>query len=268
MSHNKDYQSTQYLDIFNSTNHLYDELRNNYVILQQEQQKRIIPKFDDEENRKIDKKIKELVIDMTRKVKQADENINLLNRLNFNSRSEQEVKDNMKLNLVTKIKEFSRDFQMNEEEYMKKYQELVGINNKYDFEDLDGSSKYSNKNSKYYNSTYESDNKNDFLQLNSTQDKSSMILNQRDEEINTLLGSITELAGVFKDLQTLVHHQGTILDRIDYNIDTAGQNVIKANENLVKTEKMMRSNCYRNCMLGIIIAIFIMGTLILLKFTK
>jgi syntaxin 16 len=260
LSQKNDSHNTRYIDIFNSTNLLYEELRQNYVILQQEQQKRIIPKFDEEENRKIDKKIKELVIEMTRKVKQADENINILNRLNFNSRSEQEVKDNMKLNLVTKIKQFSRDFQMNEEEYMKKYQELVGDNTKYDFEDLDGSSKFSTHSN--------SINKNDFLQLNSTQDKSSMILHQRDEEINTLLGSITELAGVFKDLQTLVHHQGTILDRIDYNIDTAGQNIIKANENLVKTEKMMKSNCYRNAMLGIIIAIFIMGTLILLKFTK
>jgi syntaxin 16 len=264
MSQKKDSLSTRYIELFNSTNHLYEELRQNYVILQQEQQKRIIPKFDDGENRKIDKKIKELVIEMTRKVRQADENINVLNRLNFNSRSEEEVKDNMKLNLVTKMKEFSRDFQMNEEEYMKKYQELVGSHNKYDFEDLDGSSKYS----KYSHSTHDSDNKNDFLQLNSSHDKSSLILFQRDEEINTLLGSITELAGVFKDLQTLVQNQGTILDRIDYNIDTAAQNVVKANENLDKTEKMMRSNCYRNAMLGIIISIFIMGTLILLKFTK
>jgi hypothetical protein len=34
-------------------------------ILQQEQQKRIIPKFDDDENKKIDRKIKELIIDLT-----------------------------------------------------------------------------------------------------------------------------------------------------------------------------------------------------------
>jgi syntaxin 16 len=198
---------------------------------------------------------------MTRKVKQADENINILNRQKLDSRSEQDVKENMKLNLVTKIKEFSRDFQLNEEKYMKNYQELVGDTTKYDFEDLDGSSKFNNKNNHLQNN-------NDFLQLNTTTDKSSIILRQRDDDISTLLGSITELAGVFKDLQTLVHHQGTILDRIDYNIETAGENIKHGNENLVKTEKMMKANCYRNSILCVIIAIFIMGVLIILKFTS
>jgi syntaxin 16 len=190
---------------------------------------------------------------MTRKVKQADENINLLNRLKFSSVSEEEVKENMKLNLVTKIKEFSRDFQINEEKYMKKYQELVGDTTRYDFEDLDGSHK---------SSTNQNFKNNDFLAT----DHSNKILRQRDEDISTLLNSITELAGVFKDLQSLVHHQGTILDRIDYNIDTASQNIQNANKSLKETEKMMKSSCYRNSMLCIITAIFIMGILLVFKF--
>ena len=163
----------------------------------------------------------------------------------------------MKFNLVTKIKDFSREFQLNEEKYMRNYQELVGDTTKYNFEDLDGSStpsSGSNGNLK----------KGDFLQT----DNSHIILKQRDEEISTLLGSITELAGVFKDLQTLVQHQGTILDRIDDNIETACQNVKSANKSLKDTEKMMKSSCYRNLMLIVMIAIFVMGTLLIMKFTK
>ena len=191
---------------------------------------------------------------MTRKVKQADDNINQLTRIKMNTSSEEEVKENMKLNLATKIKEFSRDFQINEEKFIRNYQELVGDTTRYDFEDLDGSgSGNSNK-------------KNDFLQLKT--DNSSHILRKRDEEISTLLTSITELAGVFKDLQTLVHHQGTILDRIDYNIETAHQNVKEAHKSLVKTEKMMKTNCFRNSMMCMVTAIFIMGILLLLKFTS
>ncbi len=222
------------------------------VILQGEQQRRIIPKFDDDENKRIDRKIKELVIDMTRKVKQAEENINQLGKLSHESSSEEEVIQNMRLNLITKIKDFSRDFQLNEEKYMRKYQELVGDKTNY-LEDLDNSSgQTANINS-------------DFLQ---TTDKESRFLRQRDEEISTLLTSISELSGVFKDLQTLVSHQGTILDRIDYNIDTAGDNIKQAHKSLVDTEKMMKSNCYRNSMLFIIISIFIMCILLLLKYTK
>lgn len=222
------------------------------VILQGEQQKRIIPKFDDDENKRIDKKIKELVIDMTRKVKQAEENINQLNKITNESSADEEVKKNMRMNLVTKIKDFSRDFQINEETYMKKYQELVGDKTNY-LEELDKSGG-TNSNSH-----------SDFLQ---TTDKDYRFLKQRDEEISTLLTSINQLAGVFKDLQTLVTHQGTILDRIDYNIETAGQNIKQANKSLVATEKMMKSNCYRNSMLFIIIALFVMSILLILKFTR
>lgn len=192
---------------------------------------------------------------MTDKVRLADKNINDLSSIKFDSSSEEAVKENMKMNLAEKIREFSRDFKINEENYMKNYQELVGDTNTYEVEDLDGSTNYSS-NSK----------KKDFLQL--SVDSSEIIIKQRDEEISILLNSITALAGVFKDLQTLVHHQGTILDRIDYNIETAGQNIKHAHKDLIKTEKMMKTNCYRNSMLVIIILIFIMGVLLVLKFTS
>ena len=189
---------------------------------------------------------------MTRKVKQAEENINQLSKISHESSAEEEVKKNMRMNLITKIKDFSKDFQINEEKYMRKYQELVGDKNNY-LEDLNKSS------------GTKSDSHSDFLQ---TTDKDYRFLRQRDEEISTLVSSITELAGVFKDLQTLVSHQGTILDRIDYNIETAGQNIKQANKSLIATEKMMKSNCYRNSMLFIIIAIFVMSILLILKFTR
>jgi syntaxin 16 len=191
---------------------------------------------------------------MTRKVRQADENINQLTKIKLNS-NEEDVKENIKLNLATKLKEFSRDFKLNEEKYMKNYQELVGEKTSYEVEDLDGSSKKS-----------KSSSKNDFLQL--SMDSSHKVFRQRDEEISTLLSSITELASVFKDLQTLVHHQGTILDRIDYNIDNAHQNVKSAHKELIKTEKIMKNSCYRNSMMIIIILIFILSVLIVLKFTS
>jgi syntaxin 16 len=40
-----------------------------------------------------------------------------------------------------------------------------------------------------------------------------------DEEINRLVDMVNGLATVFKSLNQLVIDQGTLLDRIDYNID-------------------------------------------------
>ena len=46
-------------------------------------------------------------------------------------------------------------------------------------------------------------------------------MKHKSKEIQRLVGSINDLAVIFKDLSTLVIEQGTILDRIDYNIEQA-----------------------------------------------
>lgn len=42
---------------------------------------------------------------------------------------------------------------------------------------------------------------------------------QREREINDIAKGIIELSDIFKDLQTMVIDQGTMLDRIDFNVE-------------------------------------------------
>ncbi|KAJ3349535.1 hypothetical protein HDU83_000453 [Entophlyctis luteolus] len=44
-------------------------------------------------------------------------------------------------------------------------------------------------------------------------------ISEREREINQIVKSINGLAEIFKELQTMVIDQGTVLDRIDYNIE-------------------------------------------------
>ncbi|RUS22380.1 t-SNARE [Endogone sp. FLAS-F59071] len=45
-------------------------------------------------------------------------------------------------------------------------------------------------------------------------------VSQREREVNEIARSITALAEIFRELQELVIDQGTLLDRIDYNIES------------------------------------------------
>lgn len=242
-----------YIDIFNNTKLLYDELMQKCMVLyyninivellKKEQQRRIVPKFDDEENKDIDTHIKELVLIMTSKVRQCEDNIKKLKSISFNSKIDTGIKENMQISLAEKLRTFTASFRKNEEMYMKNYKELGG-------EIIDDTNKSSNKNT------------STFLQM----DEDVNILSKRDEEINTLLNSINDLACIFKDLQMLVQHQGTILDRIDYNIETALDNSKEAHKHLVKANEHMKGNCFRNITMVLIILIFIESILLIFKF--
>lgn len=63
----------------------------------------------------------------------------------------------------------------------------------------------------------------------------------KDEEITSLVKSINDLAGIFKDLSVLVVEQGTILDRIDHNIESAKEDVKEANVHLEAVHKKEKS---------------------------
>ena len=221
--------------------------------MQEKQQQRLIPKFDDQENKKLNKSIKELSAEMYQQLKDCqkilkeiitdktdeEDNINISNK---------QIKQNMKQNIITKINDFTKKFKLNQELYNNKFQDFV-ID-----EDMANKS---------FSIKKEEDNKNstDFL---STQENNDQ-LRKRDQDLTNLLNSVNELAQIFKDMQILVMEQGTILDRIDYNIDIANNNVTQGKKNITKADKHMKNNCFRNVIIVLIVIIFIEALLLVFK---
>ncbi|QLG72087.1 hypothetical protein HG535_0C04410 [Zygotorulaspora mrakii] len=59
-------------------------------------------------------------------------------------------------------------------------------------------------------------------------------LRERDEEITQLANSVLEVSTIFREMQNLIIDQGTIVDRIDYNLENTVIDLKEANQELNK----------------------------------
>lgn len=219
--------------------------------LQKEQQKRLIITFDEEENNKLNKSIGKIVHEISLQLQLYERNVKELIKLNLDNQVHNIIKSNLQQALVEKAKEFSRKFKLNQELYTKKYKELVG-------ED-DPTNEVNN-----FMKEEEQNQNDNFLMT----DNSKQVLKKRDTELNKLLNSVSDLAGIFKDMQVLVMEQGSILDRIDYNIDVASTNVVKGKNSLIKANDYHKNNCFRNVIIVLLVCIFIEAFMLIFKFIK
>lgn len=160
------------------------------------------------------------------------------------------MKNNIKIYLNGCIQDFSKKLKNNQDQYVAKYKELVGETN-------------------LYPSNIKQGNPNTKIAADQTLLKQSLVSEEtqsRTREIDSLVSSIEDLAHIMKDFQALVFEQGTILDRIDHNIEVALDNTIEAHNELKKANENFKSNCFRNSSLALIGVIFVEVVLLILKY--
>ncbi|XP_039258665.1 syntaxin-16-like [Styela clava] len=87
----------------------------------------------------------------------------------------------------------------------------------------------------------------------------SRIIEEREEEIQKVVQSISDLAEIFRDLSNIVVEQGTVLDRIDYNVENSVMKTDEGVKQLQKAEKYQKKNkkLYVIFVLSIITAIML-----------
>lgn len=95
--------------------------------------------------------------------------------------------------------------------------------------------------------------------------KSEALTAEREREIQQVVESVNELAQIMKDLSVLVIDQGTIVDRIDYNIQNVAASVEEGFKQLQKAERSQKKGGMVMCATTLIIMCFIMLVLLILK---
>ena len=222
--------------------------------------------FNEEENKKISKNIKRLSSQLKQELKQVDKNIRLYVNEELkqtNNELQYRIKNNMSQNILTELNSFSRKFKLNQEIYLKKCKELV-------FEEEEENN--NNILELYDISTNNSDNNDNIINTNIInqnflmKDEPDQLLQKRENELDEIVRGINKLQELFKDLHIIVIEQGTILDRIDYNIDAGLNNVSKGKKKIIDAEEHHKSSCFRNVILFLLITIFVECLLILFKF--
>lgn len=90
-------------------------------------------------------------------------------------------------------------------------------------------------------------------------------IRKREEEINEIAKSIFSLAEIFKDLQTLVIDQGTVLDRIDYNIEMTVTHMKSATVELEKGTEYQKKAGKKLVILLLLVIVFAMIIAVIFK---
>ncbi|KAJ8529578.1 hypothetical protein K7X08_036413 [Anisodus acutangulus] len=95
--------------------------------------------------------------------------------------------------------------------------------------------------------------------------KSEAFTVEREREIQQVVESVNDLAQIMKDLSVLVIDQGTIVDRIDHNIQNVASTVEDGLKQLQKAERSQKRGGMVMCATVLVIMCFIMLVLLILK---
>lgn len=96
-------------------------------------------------------------------------------------------------------------------------------------------------------------------------DPNSKYLMKRDQEISKLAMGILEISTIFKEMESLVVDQGTMLDRIDYNLQNTVQDLKQSDKELIKATGYQKRTTKCKIIFLLSLIVFALVIVVLLK---
>eukprot|EP00455_Lapot_gusevi_P022762 TRINITY_DN2370_c0_g3_i6.p1 TRINITY_DN2370_c0_g3~~TRINITY_DN2370_c0_g3_i6.p1 ORF type:complete len:305 (-),score=95.53 TRINITY_DN2370_c0_g3_i6:208-1122(-) len=87
--------------------------------------------------------------------------------------------------------------------------------------------------------------------------------NERERQIATIAKSIHELAELFKEMSVLVSEQGSILDRVDYNVEHALQEIRSGFKDVEGGENYQKRDYAVLCIVALILFVVLMVVMVI-----
>ena len=229
--------------------------------------------FNIDEQKALSRNIKKITYQLNKDIKNLEKNLQIYTSSdnciendeldNSTYFLQHQIKENMNQNLISQFFIFSKKFKLNQEIYSQKCKELLIED---DEDDKEKSSLYemneiSTTNSDGNDNIQKIDNDQNFLM----KEEPNILLKERDNELDKIVKGVNNLHEMFKDMTILVNEQGTILDRIDYNIDIGYDNVSRGKKNLHEANESRKGSCFRNAIMFLMLFVFIESMIILNK---
>lgn len=268
----------RWADITDEVTDLLADVARKSQQLERLHQKHVLPGFDDEDAKRAEERdIERLTQDITRAfhechrcIQRVEEMVRESKQQGTMTNAEETMAKNIQISLATRVQEASAGFRKKQSAYLKKLRGLGGPGALSPAGDRAStplpSSGYTDP------SLLESDADRSFSQstLQATSKQKQLHSNdaaimQREREIEDIAQGIIDLSDLFRDLQTMVIDQGTMLDRIDYNVERMATDVKEADKELKVASGYQRRTTKRKIILLLILIIAGLFILLLIK---
>ncbi|KPM43571.1 hypothetical protein AK830_g3016 [Neonectria ditissima] len=263
----------RWADVSDEITELLADIATKSQNLEKLHQKHVLPGFNDDDAKRAEEaQIEALTQEITkgfhachRCIQQVEHMVRESKHAGTISRAEETMAKNIQTSLATRVQDASASFRKKQSAYLKKLRGMGGLASP----GLGERSSTPQPGSYFDPSLQESDADRSFSQstLQATQQQRMLhsndaVIAQREQEIEDIAQGIIELSDLFRDLQTMVIDQGTMLDRIDYNVERMNTDVQAAHKELVVASGYQRKSVKRKVIL--LLFLLVAGLFILL----
>jgi len=269
----------RWLDIQDDITAHLAEVASKMKKLEQLHAKHVLPGFDDESVKaKEEREIEGLTQEITRRFTTCQNRIRKIDQLvreqvqqqgGSIAKADETMARNLKISLASRVSEVSTLFRKKQAAYLKKLRSLGGMSTPLDNRAGTPVSQNPYTDPAMMESeTDRSSAQSTLLQTAQVRRRTGVMdaaIEQREREIEQIAQGVIDLSNMFQELNSMIIDQGSLLDRIDYNVERTAEHVKAAEKELKVATGYQKKSTKRKAILLLILLVVGMFILLLIK---